>query len=79
MWHTYIIRSEKFPNQRYIGSTNNIQLRLHKHNEGGSPHTSKYRPWKIDVLVSFPNKRKALAFEQYLKSGSGYAFAKRHF
>ena len=79
MWHTYIIRSERYPEQRYIGSTKNLQARLSKHNEGGSPHTSKYRPWKLEVMVGFSDKEKALAFERYLKSGSGFSFAKRHF
>jgi hypothetical protein len=31
-----------------------------------------------DVLVEFADERRALAFERYLKSGSGVAFAKRH-
>jgi hypothetical protein len=32
----------------------------------------------IDVLVQFSDERRAVAFERYLKSGSGNAFAKRH-
>lgn len=79
MWYTYIIRSLKDPTQRYIGSTNDIRARLEKHNEGGSPHTSKYRPWKLEIIIGFPSKEKAQAFERYLKTGSGFAFAKRHF
>jgi hypothetical protein len=31
------------------------------------------------VAIRFENNRKAQAFEKYLKSGSGHAFAKRHF
>jgi len=79
MWYTYIIRSNPHPDRRYIGSTKDVQARLAKHNKGGSPHTSKYCPWKLDVMIGFPDKEKALAFERYLKSGSGFSFTKRHF
>jgi len=30
-------------------------------------------------MIGFPDKEKALAFERYLKSGSGFSFTKRHF
>ena len=49
------------------------------HNDGKCPHTFDGRPWKLDVLVQFPDETRALAFERYLKSGYGCAFAKRHF
>ena len=32
-------------------------------------HTSKHRP--IDVVIEFSDERRVLAFEHYLKSGSG--------
>ena len=32
----------------------------------------------IDALIA-DNKEKAVAFEDYLKTGSGHAFSKRHF
>jgi hypothetical protein len=35
-------------------------------------------PWELDVLIQFSDERRAMAFERYLKSGSGVAFAKRH-
>jgi hypothetical protein len=31
------------------------------------------------VAIEFPNESAAARFERYLKSGSGRAFAKRHF
>ena len=36
------------------------------------------RPWLVDVAVKFSDECRAVAFEKYLKSGSGCAFAKRH-
>jgi putative endonuclease len=49
------------------------------HNTGKVSHTSKHKPWRIETAVAFSNKRKATAFERYLKSGSGREFARRHF
>ena len=79
MWTVYIIRSLSHPEQRYIGLTNDLDARLAKHNSGGSPHTSKPRPWELETAIAFPSQEKAAAFERYLKTGSGFAFAKKHF
>lgn len=44
---------------------------------GKSRHTAKFRPWRLTTYIAFSSKMKAEAFELYLKSGSGHAFAKR--
>lgn len=62
----------------YTGLTSNIAARLAAHNAGRVPHTADGKPWIIDVIVEFADERRAVAFEKYLKSGSGYAFAQRH-
>jgi hypothetical protein len=36
-------------------------------------------PWEVDVVIEFRDERRAVAFERYLKSGSGCAFANRQF
>jgi putative endonuclease len=59
--------------------TNDPARRLDEHNGGKSVHTNKYRPWKLMVSIGFADAAKAVAFERYLKSGSGRAFAKKHF
>ena len=79
MFYTYILRSLSQPEQRYIGSTSDLKSRLAKHNAGEVPHTTKFKPWKIEAYFAFETKEKAVAFEAYLKNGSGYSFAKRHF
>ncbi len=79
MFYTYILRSLSHPAERYIGSTVDLKSRLAKHNKGDVPHTAKYRPWKVEAYFAFETKEKAAAFEDYLKTGSGHAFAKRHF
>jgi predicted GIY-YIG superfamily endonuclease len=75
MFHVYILRSGAQPTQTYVGFTTDLTTRLHKHNEGGSPHTAKHRPWQLIWSCAFDDKGKALAFEAYLKSHSGKAFA----
>lgn len=79
MFYAYILRSVSHPECRYVGSTRDLRARLAKHNRGEVPHTSKFRPWKVETYVAFETMEKAAAFERYLKSGSGHAFAARHF
>ena len=78
MTYVYIMRSLGFPDQIYIGCTNDLKSRLVAHNLGNSPHTSKYLPWELAVFIGFEDEDKAWVFEQYLKSGSGRAFANKH-
>jgi len=75
----YIIRSDSDPRQHYVGITRDILTRLDWHNQGPSGHTVRYRPWSLMVSIEFPTEPQAVQFEKYLKSGSGRAFARRHF
>ena len=75
----YVLRSKAAPDRHYVGVTSDISRRLAAHNRGESAHTRKYAPWRLLVVVEFASERTALDFERYLKSGSGRAFAKRHF
>ena len=77
MWYVYLLQSEKFEGQRYVGITSDLRQRLSDHNSGKSSHTSKYPPWKLVTYVAFSDKKKAEAFERYLKSASGHAFARK--
>jgi putative endonuclease len=77
MKYVYILQSIDFPNQAYVGLADDLRKRLIAHNAGRSPHTSKYRPWRLITYVAFSDESKAVAFERYLKSGSGQAFAKK--
>jgi predicted GIY-YIG superfamily endonuclease len=77
--YVYILFSEKESNHRYTGLTDDLEARLKSHNQGNNPHTSKYRPWIIETAIAFRSREKAAAFEKYLKSHSGRAFASKHF
>jgi putative endonuclease len=75
--YVYLLESLHHAGRRYVGITDNLRVRLHEHNAGKSPHTSKFAPWRVVTYVAFSDPSKAKAFEIYLKSGSGHAFAKR--
>jgi putative endonuclease len=79
MYYVYLLRSLTYREEIYIGLAGDLRARIKKHNEGGSFHTSKFKPWKLVLYLSFDSKEKAASFERYLKSGSGRSFAKRHF
>ncbi|MFN2477431.1 MAG: GIY-YIG nuclease family protein [Chthoniobacterales bacterium] len=79
MHYVYLLQSEVDARQRYVGSTKDLKLRLKQHNAGESPHTAKSKPWKLHAYFGFVDERLAAEFEQYLKSGSGREFARRHF
>ena len=78
--HTvYDLRSLSDPHRHYVGLTSDVHGRLKAHNEGLSTHTAGNRPWQLLVFMHFHDALTAARFERYLKSGSGRAFATRHF
>ena len=79
MHYVYVLQSEAEPERFYVGSSIDTSRRLDEHNAGKSVHTNKHRPWRLIMSIGFADRAKALRFETYLKSGSGRAFAKKHF
>lgn len=77
MKYVYILRSLPEPERFYAGITDNLRKRLQKHNAGQVLHTSKYKPWHIKTYIAFSDEAQAHAFEKYLKTASGRAFAKK--
>jgi putative endonuclease len=75
----YVIKSSDADLHFYVGLTSDVFARLSAHNAGRCPHTASGRPWRLHVVIEFTDERRAVRFERYLKSGSGRAFAKRHF
>ena len=74
----YVLKNLDRPPKYYTGLTSDVFSRLAWHNARTCIHTAKHAPWQIDLIVEFPDERRAVAFEGYLKSGSGVAFAQRH-
>ena len=78
MNHVYILQSTTHPDQFYTGLCADVPKRLAAHNAGQSPHTSKFKPWRLVSCHYFAEAATAAQFERYLKSGSGRAFAAKH-
>jgi predicted GIY-YIG superfamily endonuclease len=79
MYYVYLLESLADNDRRYIGFTEDLRRRLGEHNEGKLPTTAPYRPWRVATYLAFSEKKRALSFEKYLKSGSGHAFARKRF
>jgi len=79
MKYVYMLESESHSDRHYVGCTYDLKRRVDDHNKGQSTHTKKFMPWKLLGYIAFANEEKADEFEAYLKTGSGRAFAKRHF
>lgn len=76
MKYVYILTSQEHDHY-YVGVTDDLQARFENHNAGRVLHTSKYKPWNLKTYVAFSDPDQAVAFEKYLKSPSGRAFAKK--
>jgi predicted GIY-YIG superfamily endonuclease len=77
MKYVYLLESIDDPDQSYVGLTDDLRARLSAHNAGQSPHTAKCKPWRLVTYIAFSDETKAVAFERYLKSASGRAFARK--
>lgn len=77
MNYVYILQSISHPDQFYTGLCKDVDARLKAHNAGQSAHTSKFKPWRLLSYHYFERPEAAAAFERYLKSGSGRAFASK--
>ncbi|HEY2625839.1 MAG TPA: GIY-YIG nuclease family protein [Candidatus Udaeobacter sp.] len=78
MHYVYLLRSESYPKQPYVGLTRDLRKRLIDTIAGDR----RIRPSSVHgrlARIAFSNEKAAIAFEKYLKSGSGRAFAKHHF
>lgn len=74
MFYCYILLSSK-SHIFYFGSAKDLKLRLKQHNGGEVKSTKPHLPWKLIWYGAFITEKEARDFEQYLKNGSGKAFA----
>lgn len=65
-YDVYIIQSQ-LDSSYYIGYSNNVQLRLERHNLGLTKSTKAKRPWKIVYSEHYDSKTKALQREREIK------------
>jgi len=61
-------------NSLYIGHSSNLKQRFENHKSGKVNTTKTSKSLKLIFYAAFIDKEKAIKFEKYLKSSSGYAF-----
>lgn len=76
MYYCYILLCSD--NKTYIGGTNDLKDRISRHQKGYIAATKNRLPVKLITYFAFSIEHTAFSFEQYLKSGSGGAFLKKH-
>ncbi len=77
--YVYVLESLTDRERHYIGLTADVPRRVEAHNAGLSCLTAKHRRRRVLVAIEFGNVDCAVRFEKFLKTGSGRAFATRHF
>jgi predicted GIY-YIG superfamily endonuclease len=76
MYYVYILKSQK-DQSYYTGFTHDLQTQIANHNKGKQKFSAQKAPYELNWYCVFKNKKKALDFEKYLKSGSGFVFARK--
>jgi len=66
-FYVYILYSEKH-NRFYIGQTNDIANRLHRHNSGSESSTKPYMPWAMVCSIEKNSRGEAMVLEKKLKN-----------
>jgi putative endonuclease len=64
--YTYILYSSKI-DRYYVGSTDDIQWRLERHNLGWGRYTNRGVPWKLVYYESYKTKAEAIKREKEIK------------
>ena len=72
-YYTYVLRSLK-DGKLYIGWSDNLKLRLVKHNTGKVKATKDRLPIKLAYYEACLSKQKAIQREKTLKTGFGRKF-----
>ena len=68
IFYVYMLRSvNKKIIKTYVGYTNNLNLRLKKHNSSKGAKSTRGNKWKIIYKKRFYDKRLAMSFEYKLK------------
>ena len=68
MFHVYMLKSVEGKKTRtYVGYTNNLNLRLKKHNSNKGAKSTRGYKWKIIYKKIFYDKNLAMSFEYKLK------------
>jgi putative endonuclease len=67
MFSVYILFSEK-GTRYYIGQTNDLVKRIHRHNNGYEKATAPYKPWALVCCLTKSTRSEAVILEKKLKN-----------
>jgi putative endonuclease len=67
MYYIYVLRNLK--GRLYIGSAENLERRIKRHQEGSVRWTSGRGPWELAYHETFATRSEAMTRERTLKSG----------
>jgi len=71
MFYVYILKSGK-TGRRYVGSCEDLDERIRRHNLGHSKATRHGIPWVLLHRESFSNRAEATRKERFYKTGRGH-------
>jgi putative endonuclease len=72
---SYVLKSTNY-NRRYIGSCEDIEIRLKRHNSGKVLSSKAYKPYIVIYKEEFETRTEAIKREKFFKSIDGYNFLK---
>ena len=72
-YYVYILESLE-DKTYYVGSTQNLESRLKRHNEGRVAYTKPRRPWKLVYSEEHPDRSKASKREYEIKTHKSREF-----
>ncbi len=75
MWYVYFL--ELANGDIYVGSTNDLKRRFTSHQDGQVTSTKGHLPLRLKSYIAVESQLVARRLEQYFKSGSGKALAKK--
>jgi putative endonuclease len=69
MFYVYLLRAiNPGINKSYVGYTNNLKLRLNKHNSNKGAKSTRGYKWLLIYSKKFKTKGKAMSYEYKLKN-----------
>ena len=66
-YFVYILRSQH-DGSYYVGSTQDVEARLERHNQGRTKYTKPKRPWKVVATEEYDTRSEAVRREQEIKN-----------
>ena len=67
-YYVYMLKTtSRDPIKTYVGYSNNVSLRLKKHNSNTGAKSTKGHKWELIFKKKFLSKSSAMSYEYYLK------------